>query len=1004
MVGDCVPRRTLLIAIFAWSLAWSATGPQSPAYAAAGESQKTALDEAFRIPPDEAKPWAYWWWLKGNVSEGSITRDLEAMKRMGFAGLLMFDARGYHEDHVPPPESRMDFMGPEWRRMLKFAISEADRLGLQTSVNLSSCAGALKGPWLVGNDAPKQLLWTSLETRGGRTLRCRLPRPEAARSWGVALVAVRHAESNPAAAAAEGAATEKNASWGGWQTVQGQPDPKRLAAEVVDLSGKIDAQGQLAWDVPEGRWRLIRFACATMEGHEYDVDILDENAVAGHFERIGRVLIDDAGPLAGKTLTHFYSVSWEGAIPTWTVGFDEMFFRHRGYRIGPFLPVLAGITVETPEVSARFLRDYDKVLGDCFRDNFYGKLKALSNREGIKWHSESGGPWNRNLSTFRHADQLAFLARNDMPQGEFWYPYRGLNKPPAMTAHIYGLPLAATEAFTHMQTHWSVYPAVLKPCADAAFCDGVNHFIWHTFSASPPEFGKPGIEYFAGTHINPNVTWSAQSGAFLAYLARCQLLLRQGHFTADVCCYTGDHAYLNWGRGETWVPGASLRLGKGYSYDLVNTEVLLSRLSVDRGDLVLPGGMRYRVLAVDLESDAMDAAALAKIVELAESGATLVLGNRRPVRAPGLDDYPQCDERVRRLAARLWGGTEPSEKRRSLGQGEVFCDTPIDEALRAKGIERDFEGPWDYLHRRGENLDVYFVAGSGQADCTFRVSGREPELWDPATGRIRDAVCYRPGNDGRTTVPLRLPENGSVFVVFRAPCKGDRLLSASGPDDGLEIEGRGERGYRLSLWKQGRYELASPKGQIALDVDDLPPPRQIAGPWTVRFTPGWGAPESSVFEKLIPWNEHPLEGIRFFSGSGTYRTTFELGDAEAASLVKLHLGQVGNIATVRVNGRDLGAVWTAPWSIDLTGCVSAGRNELEIEVANLWVNRLVGDSRLPPEKRLTRTNVRLFGPGEKFRAYQGFSPETPLTPSGLIGPVTLQFGRSVVQSSPSRGG
>ncbi|MDD4267075.1 MAG: glycosyl hydrolase [Pirellulales bacterium] len=436
MIGDCVPRRTLLITLLAWSLAGFASGPPSPGYAAAGASQETALDEAFRSPPDEAKPWAYWWWLKGNVSEASIRRDLEAMKRMGFAGLLMFDARGYHEDHVPPPESRMDFMGPEWRRMLKFAISEADRLGLQISVNLSSCAGALKGPWLVGDDAPKQLLWTSLETRGGRTLRCRLPQPEAARSWGVALVAVRHAESN--AAAAEEPATEKNASWGGWQTVQEEPDAKRLAAEVVDLSGKIDAQGQLAWDLPEGRWTFLRFASATMAGHEYDVDILDENAVAGHFQRIGKAIIDDAGPLAGKTLTHFYSVSWEGAIPTWTVGFDELFFRHRGYRIAPFLPVLAGIPVETPEVSARFLRDYDKVLGDCFRDHFYGKLKALSNREGIKWHSESGGPWNRNLSTFRHADQLAFLARNDMPQGEFWYPYRGLNKPPAMAAHIYG--------------------------------------------------------------------------------------------------------------------------------------------------------------------------------------------------------------------------------------------------------------------------------------------------------------------------------------------------------------------------------------------------------------------------------------------------------------------------------------------------------------------------------------------------------------------------------------
>ena len=192
----------------------------------------------------------------------------------------------------------------------------------------------------------------------------------------------------------------------------------------------------------------MRFGCLTMAGHEYDVDVLDENAVEGHFNRIGKALLEDAGPLAGKTLTHFYSVSWEGAIPTWTLGFEEQFRKCRGYTPDAFLPVLAGITVKNAEVSARFLRDYYKTLGDCFRDHFYGKLRTLCHREGIRWHSESGGPWNRKLSTFKHADQLAFLGRNDMPQGEFWWhPPRSFNKPPAMTAHIYGLPLAATEAF-----------------------------------------------------------------------------------------------------------------------------------------------------------------------------------------------------------------------------------------------------------------------------------------------------------------------------------------------------------------------------------------------------------------------------------------------------------------------------------------------------------------------------------------------------------------------------
>jgi hypothetical protein len=955
-----------------------------PAKADDASRPPAGLEQDFHEPPTAVRPWAYWWWLKGNVTEESITSDLEAMKSKGIAGFLMFDARGYHEDHVPPPESRMEFMSDEWRGILKHAMSEADRLGLQMSVNLSSCAGALKGPWLVGDDAPKQLAWTSLGVAGPKRLRVKLPRPEAERSWGVALVAIRCEDS---------AATDGDGQWGPWQPLQPQTDPKRTAIEVVDLSDRLSPEGSLAWDVPAGSWTLVRFGSTTMEGHEYDVDVLDEKAVEGHFQRIGKVLIEDAGPLAGKTLTHFYSVSWEGAIPTWTPAFAGEFRDYRGYDLSPYLPVLSGITVESPEVSARFLRDYYKTLGDCFRDNFYGKLRELSNREGIKWHSESGGPWNRSLSTFKHADQLAFLGRNDMPQGEFWHPYRGLNKPPAMTAHIYGLPLAATEAFTHMQTHWSVYPALLKPLADAAFADGVNHFIWHTFTASPPELGEPGSEYFAGSHLNPRITWWPEAGAFLDYLARCQLMLRQGLFAADVCCYTGDHQYMHWGRGEKWCDNPSLSLGRGYAYDLVNTEVLLGRTAVKDGDLVLPDGMSYRVLVVDLQSEAVDSRVLERIIELAKAGATVVLGDRRPAHTHGLEDYPKCDDLVRSLVVELWGDAAETPRRRTLGRGEIVSATPLDEALQSKGILPDFEGPWDYLHRRGENLDVYFVSGSGRADCAFRTAGREPELWDPVSGQARDAGCYRTTDDGRTVVPLCLAENGSVFVVFRSPSKAEHLTSITGPDDGLEIAGRSPRGVRLALWREGRYELAtSGGGRMIVEAAGLPGPQPIAGPWTVAFTPGRGAPDSIVFEKLIPWNEHPLEGIRYFSGTGTYQTAFALDETQAGSLVRLELGRVGNVAEVRLNGRPLGVVWTAPWLIDLTGVARPGRNELQIDVANLWVNRLVGDTLLPEEERIARSNVRLFSKGEKFRTFQGFSPDTPLEPSGLIGPVGLEFG------------
>lgn len=932
--------------------------------------QASNLDEGFAAPPDQYKPWVYWWWLKANVTEESITRDLEEMKKKGVGGMLMFDARGYHEDHVPPPESRMDFMSPEWRRMLKHGMSEAGRLGLQMSVNLSICAGALKGPWLVGDDTPKKLVWATGDLTGPKRFRGPLPREEWGRSWEVAVVAAKHADAKQ-------------------QEASGKP----TVVEVVNLSGKVDAQKQLTWEVPAGRWTVIRFAYVPMEGHEYDVDILDPKAVEGHFNRMGRTLLDDAGPLAGKTLTHFYSVSWEGAAPTWSPALDREFKNYRGYEIHEFLPVLAGMTVKDAALSERFLVDYHKTLSDCFMDNFYGKLRNLCHEAGLKWHSESGGPWTRTIPSFANADQMAFLARNDMPQGEFWHPGRAMNRPPAITSHIYGKPKAATEAFTHMRKHWSVYPAILKPDADGAFCDGVNHFIWHTFAASPPEFGKPGVVYFAGSHLNPNVTWWEQSGAFLAYLARCQYLLQQGKFVADVCAYTGDSPYLHWGRGEKWGEKPSLVLGKGHAFDLVNTEVLLQRMSVQDGRLVLPDGMQYRMLVVDLNSDAVPPEALKKIVELARAGATVVLGERRPQRSPGLRNYPACDDEVRSLASELWGDAGDQPVTRSLGSGTVVAGMDMEQALRRTAVVQDYVGPGDYIHRRLDGADLYFLTGAGEFECTFRVAGMEPELWDPATGEIRDAVCYRTSEDGRTIVPLRLPENGSVFVVFRRPAEKQHLTSVTAAEDALDILGRKGEAAQVRVWQNGSYRLESSQEKPAtLDVQGLPATKALAGPWEVRFAPGWGAPESITFERLTPWNEHANEAIKYFSGTATYRKAFDLSEAEAKKIVRLQLGQVGQIAEVRLNGKPLGVVWTVPWSVELTGAVRPGKNELEIDVTNLWMNRLIGDARLPEDQRLTKTNIQLHRGPVKLRPFQGYTSEDPLIQSGLVGEVRLEFG------------
>ena len=852
------------------------------------------LDAGFERVPDDAKPWVYWWWLNGNVDKRTITHDLEAMRQVGIGGLLLFDARGYHDDknHVPAPASKLEFMSPEWRKLLKFSLTEAHRLGLTVSVNLSSCAGALKGPWEVGDDAPKKLVWTATELHGPQRQLAELPRPEGQRYWDIAVLAVR----------------------------------RDSPAETLDLTTKKV--------LPAGDWTVLRFGCRTMEGHEYDVDVLDPKAVEGHFNRMGQAILDDAGPLARTTLTHFYSVSWEGAAPTWTLALPKEFETRRGYPLRAWLPALAGFTVKTPEASEQFRRDYFKTLGDCFRDNFYGKMHALCVAAGLKWHSESGGPWDRKLPSFAEADQLAFLGRNDMPQGEFWFTgatnkhRQAMNRPQAMAAHIYGKPLAASEAFTHMVQHWSAYPAVLKPFADAAFCDGVNQFIWHTFTASPAALGQPGSEYFAGTHINPNVTWFPQAGPFMTYLGRCQFMVRQGLPVIDVCVYIGDRPYQHWGRGTRWSERATLELPRGLNYDLVTTEVLLERLSVSGGNLVLPEGLRYRMLVVDLDDELASPAVLRRIAELRSGGAMVVLGGRKPRRGTVLATTPARDDTVRRLADALWA--KPLS---------------VAEALVARNIQPDFEGPFEYAHRHDGKTDIYFVSGTGTAECTFRVSERRPELWDAVTGRQLPEASWRAMPGDLTKVTLALPENGSVFVVFRT-------------------------------FDQPRL-IAPP-----------PPPTSVAltGPWQVRFDG-----KSVLFDELTGWEQHADADIKYFSGAATYRKQFELTAAQAGQPVRLQLGDVRCLAQVRLNGHDLGVVWTAPWSVELTGAVQAGRNDLELVVVNTWVNRLIGDAALPPKKRTTETNVGLQTGKRTFKAFQGFASEDPLMPSGLLGPVRLEF-------------
>lgn len=901
-----------------------------------GLSQSMPEASIFLEPKDESKPWCYWWWMNGNIDAETITRDLENMKEIGFGGVLIFDARGYHDTHVIMPKPQCDFMDATWRKNFKFAVKEAERLGLKVSVNLSSCAGALKGPWLVGEDAPKRLICKIIPLKSGEEISLKFKKPEDRKYFkDIATFAVKY----------DGEKFTKESDWlnagDGLYTMKAASG-KRIDAQGVStrhtILEQIDLANTDAFKVTcEGNWAIIRFAWTTIDGHDYDVDVLDTNAVAGHYHRMADAIKSDIGNSYGKTLISFYSVSWEGAVPTWSGNFPADFKKFAGYEIRKFLPILAGFDLPNKSDSAKFMTDFRRTRNDIFRNNFYGNMANIAHSQGLKWHSESGGPWVRNPPVFGEADQLAYLAINDMPQGEFWPTAtqktkasgygRYLIKPIANTANIYGNKLAAVEAFTHMRMHWYNFPALLKPTADRMFTDGGNFTIWHTYTASPKRFGKPGIEYFAGTHVNTNVTWNKQVAPFLKYIARSQYLLRLGNTVSDFCIYMGDTPYQHWGNYINKPYNESkLNIPNGYSYDIVNNDILLSRAKIKNGELSLGAGKTYKALIVDLQRPYASPEALKKICELKESGLPIIVSGDRPKGASLL--------------------TQDSYLAKTLGD-KIFDGAPsLESWLKTSKLIPDASGNFSYIHRRINDCDIYFVNGKGKLCGNFRAKGNIT-LWNPLDGSIvlPDKIKVK---ENSTEVEFELDEQGGMFVVFNSGVNAD------------------SKAHTYSKFAE------------------------IKPPFKVFFQENRGAPASANFDKLIAWNESDNNQIKYFSGEAVYTKTFELSAQDASKPMAINLGEIGVVAEVEINGEPCGTLWVPPYRTDITGKVKAGKNTLKIKVINTWVNRLIGDASLPENERITKSNIRLEQKRTR-KHFSSFAANDKLQTSGLLGPVTLEF-------------
>jgi hypothetical protein len=720
-------------------------------------------------------------------------------------------------------------------------------------------------------------------------------------------------------------------------------------ADVVDLTSKLRPDGSLEWTPPAGNWVVLRIGYsllgitnhpASPEATGLEVDKLNRTYVRAYLDNYLNQYKDTVGPLMGKRgLQYVITDSWEAGAENWTDDMIAEFAKRHGYDPHPWLPVLAGRVVESAEASDRFLWDFRRTIEDLIAGNHYDQITASLKERGMGRYSESHESGRAII-----ADGMEVKRSAAIPMSAMWTQMPGVNaeqygynadiRESASVAHIYGQNLVAAESLTAARGAWSWSPETLKPTADKELAMGLNRFVIHTSVHQPVNDKIPGLGLGPyGQWFTRHETWAELAKPWTTYLARSSYMLQQGKFVADVIYYYGEDSNITaiFGNKSPDVPA-------GYNFDYVNADALKNVLSVENGRIVTPSGMSYRVLYLDPYSRHMTLPVLKKIRDMVNAGAVVV--GPKPVDSPSLSD-DQAE--FQRIAAEVFGS---GSGERTYGKGKVYAGQRLAEALPALGIQPDFEFTKPqvdtsllFVHRKLANGEIYWVDSRNDraesVEASFRVEGKAAELWNAVTGKI-EPTAYRIAG-GRTTVPLRLGAYDAVFVVFRKPAALSRRL-------------------------RERVET---------------PVAGVDGPWEVSFQPNRGAPAKITVDKLASWSESGDSGVKYFSGTAAYTKTIEApaGWFQRGAELWLDLGEVKNLAEVSMNGKTLGILWRTPFRVDVSGALKPGRNTLEVKVTNLWVNRLIGDQQPGVEKKYTYTTQQFY------RA------DSPLLPSGLLGPV-----------------
>jgi len=974
-------------------------------------------ESEFSSPSDNAKPQVWYHWQNGHIGKEAITADLESMKNVGIGGFTLFNT----SEGIP--EGPVKYMSNEWWQLFEHLQKEAKRLNLEMGVMNGAGWSVSGGPWVTPDKAMQEVAWTEKQVEGPMhfdgDLEIPVPalgierdmqrNPEINKRYYVSRDEVRgfyHDIVIWAFPTPDGEHKENpyhiDQWWGksGFSKLPNYVSDKKNAPDseiiqtkqMINLTSKIDNKGHLVWNVPAGKWTILRIGYqptgvqnhpAPLGGRGLEIDKLSSSAVDFFWEKSIDKMLQMNHRLKEKYISRVLVDSYEAGHQNWTHNFDISFKQKMGYDLKVFLPTITGRVIGSTEMTEKFLWDYRKVISDMLITNFYDRFSEQCHKNGVTFAAEPYGAFG-NTNDFSSGRMV------DLPAGEFWVKdgdkgSKNTTKLASSIAHLYNRKLVGVEAYTNGSYTFETNPRDIKTQGDYFFCQGINQYWFHCFVHDP--YNKlPGMTLgIYGSHFNRRNTWWPYSKDWLLYLARCQYMLQQGLANNDILYYAGEDAPLQPIYREKLKPIIPF----GYDYDFCNTEFLDS-IKIMNHKIIIPSGAKYSMLVIR-STEYMRPQLLEKIIDLVKRGALVYL--EKPDKIPGIETKSSSLSKLKILTSKIWN-TPSNQGFYIYGKGRLYSTNDLSFILKQNSILPDFEcensedikkegtlysgSGLEYIHKCRDDEDMYFISNqqnhhSVNINALFRVENCLPEFWDPMTGKTTVAEEYSKTSDGRIRVKLNLEEAGSVFVVFRKPfieCKKGNL----------------------QLWNV---------------VDSI----KFTHPWNVTFVSDYGNPSEISMSNLVDLSLYPDSTVRYYSGTIIYNNIINIDSTQLTKGTKfmLDLGQVEVVSEVYLNGKSLGILWKNPYRMDITSNLVVGSNKLILKVANLWVNRLIGDQNLPEDCEWTyNTGSTAKGMGltkiPDWVLNDGNSPtgrhtftvwkwttlkNKKLLPSGLIGPVKV---------------